>query len=66
MNWFTKPQPSTNRREEEYREKKTEETVGVVNDFLSEMRQTIKELQATSDPERKDYPIASALRRSTK
>ena len=64
MNWLdrivnpTHPTPDQLRREQA-----TEETRTAVDDFLKEMRESIKDLQKTADPDQLDYPIASSLRR---
>lgn len=64
MYLFTKPKPK--QEEDRNRDVKNEEVQAVVNDFLADMRKTLRELQETSHPDRKDFPISSALRRSTK
>lgn len=65
MNLSTRPPNKLTPEEiERERDKRNEETKAVVDDFLSEMRRTIRELQETSHPERKDFPLASALKRS--
>lgn len=62
MNLFSRPshKPPV---EEHDRDRLNKEAQTVVSDFVSEMKEVLKELQETSSPNRKDYPIASALRR---
>lgn len=63
MHWFIKTTPSPP-PEDDDRDKKNEDVKKMIADFISETNQTIRDLQETSAPERKDYPIASAVRRS--
>lgn len=63
MKLFTRP--THDKPEDRDRDRKNEEAQTILNDFFSDMRETLKELQETSRPDRKDFPLASALKRST-
>jgi hypothetical protein len=63
-NFFDKLTHKEQDRDQEIRDKQTQEVRSLVDDFLSEMQESIKGMQETAQPDRKDFPIASALHRS--
>lgn len=61
MDWLVRHLPRS--KEELRREQQTDTVLQGIDAFMREVREDVRALQETAEPDRLDYPLASALRK---